>query len=251
VDEAGRVSACRVTGSSGSASLDDATCRIFRERAQFEPARDAHGRAVPDQISSHMRWVLPDRDPSMRARTNLASYLSDNDYPAEAIRLGQQGTVGFRLFIDADGLVSDCRIISSSGYASLDEATCRIMRARARFTPAHDASGHPIPDTISSRIRWVLPPSQIDLTPYLRLADYPREARPQRGTAMVEVLMNFSPEGRVTKCEVTRHSYNAALDARTCEIAQARVHLPPIHDAGGNALPQTFYGIARWGVPLP
>jgi TonB family protein len=251
VDTAGRVSDCTVTASSGSASLDEATCRIFRERAQFEPARDGQGRPVPDRISSRMRWVLPERDSSSRARTNLASYLTDADYPAEAIRNGQQGTVEFQLSIRPDGLVSGCRIVTSSTYRSLDEATCRIMRARARFAPAHDASGNAIADTVTSRIRWVMPLNELDLTPFLRMADYPVEARPQRGSALVMVLMSVSAEGRVTQCEVSRPSYSAALDARTCEIAQARAHFPPPRDGTGNTISQKYYGIARWGVPLP
>jgi len=251
VDTAGRVSDCRVTASSGSASLDEATCRIFRERAQFEPARDEQGRPVPDHIASRMRWVLPASDSSSRARTNLASYLTDADYPAEAIRNGQEGTVEFQLSIGPDGLVSGCRIVTSSTYRSLDEATCRLMRARARFTPAHDAAGNAIADTVTSRIRWVMPPSQLDLTPFLRMADYPVEARPQRGSALVIVLMNVSAEGHVMQCEISRPSYSPALDRRTCEIAQTRAHFPPARDGAGNSIPRRYFGIARWGIPLP
>ena len=76
-----------------------------------------------------------------------------------AQRAEQQGTTGFRLTVGTDGRVSACTITSSSGSSALDEATCRIMRSRARFTPAHDEHGNPIGDSVSSRIRWVLPPS--------------------------------------------------------------------------------------------
>jgi hypothetical protein len=31
------------------------------------------------------------------------------------------------------------------------------MRSRARFTPARDDHGQPTTDSVSSRIRWVLP----------------------------------------------------------------------------------------------
>jgi hypothetical protein len=50
---------------------------------------------------------------------------------------------------------------------------------------------------------------------------------------------------------VTRQSYSPALDARTCEIALARAHFPPARDGEGNSIPQTYSGIARWGIPLP
>jgi protein TonB len=92
-----------------------------------------------------------------RARANLASYVSDADYPASAIRAEQQGTTGFRLTVGTDGRVTGCDVTSSSGSPALDQATCRIMRSRARFTPARDDHGNPTTDSVSSRIRWVLP----------------------------------------------------------------------------------------------
>jgi len=91
------------------------------------------------------------------ARANLASYVSDADYPASAIRAEQQGTTGFRLTVGTDGRVTGCDITSSSGSPALDQTTCRIMRSRARFTPARDEHGNPATDSVSSRIRWVLP----------------------------------------------------------------------------------------------
>ena len=94
---------------------------------------------------------------SARARANLASYVSNDDYPADAMRAGQQGTTGFRLAVGPDGRVTVCTILQSSGSASLDNATCRIMRSRARFTPATDASGNPISDNVNARIAWRLP----------------------------------------------------------------------------------------------
>lgn len=92
-----------------------------------------------------------------KARANLASYVSDDDYPQDAIRNEQQGTTGFRLDVGPDGRVSNCTITSSSGSSSLDRATCQIMRSRARFTPATDSSGARTSDSVSSRIVWRLP----------------------------------------------------------------------------------------------
>jgi protein TonB len=92
-----------------------------------------------------------------RAKANLASYVSDADYPDSALRAGEQGTTGFRLTIGPDGRVSGCEVTSSSGSSALDSATCRIMKSRARFTPAHDSTGKAVGDSQSARIRWVLP----------------------------------------------------------------------------------------------
>jgi protein TonB len=92
-----------------------------------------------------------------RARANLASYVSDSDYPASAIRAEQQGTTRFRLSVAPNGKVADCIVTSSSGSPTLDAATCRLMKSRARFTPAKDSDGRPVSDTAASAIRWVLP----------------------------------------------------------------------------------------------
>jgi protein TonB len=92
-----------------------------------------------------------------KARADLRSYISDDDYPQDAIRNEQQGTTRFRLEIGADGRVTNCTVTGSSGSSSLDSTTCRIMRSRARFTPASDSTGAKTSDTVSSAIRWVLP----------------------------------------------------------------------------------------------
>jgi protein TonB len=54
----GRVTACRVTGSSGSASLDAATCTIMVKRARFVPARDAGGAATSGTVRSRIGWFM-------------------------------------------------------------------------------------------------------------------------------------------------------------------------------------------------
>ena len=94
---------------------------------------------------------------SARAKANLSSYVSDSDYPAAALRAEDQGTTRFRLTVGADGRVSVCTITGSSGSSALDAATCRIMKSRARFTPARNSDGQPTGDTVTNAIRWVLP----------------------------------------------------------------------------------------------
>jgi protein TonB len=92
-----------------------------------------------------------------KARANLASYFSDDDYPQDAIRNEQQGTTGVRLDVGPDGRVTNCVVTSSSGSSSLDNTTCRLLKSRARFTPATDSTGAKTTDTQTTRIRWQLP----------------------------------------------------------------------------------------------
>lgn len=59
VDVSGRVSDCSITGSTGHAQLDEATCAILSERARFNPARDSTGEAVTGRYSSAVNWTIP------------------------------------------------------------------------------------------------------------------------------------------------------------------------------------------------
>lgn len=181
----GRVTSCSILGSVATSALANATCRIMRSRARFTPARDEGGNAVADTGIAIIRWTLsggatavqpylpiaarvilppsafmasgPSVQPA-RPRAQLASYVSDDDYPASALKRGEQGRVAFSLDVAADGRVTSCRITRSSGSSALDNATCRIMRSRARYTPALNARGYPVPESDEGVVSWTIPP---------------------------------------------------------------------------------------------
>jgi len=54
----GRVSACRVTHSSGNAALDEATCALIIRRFRFDPSRDAADRPVASEIVEDHDWAM-------------------------------------------------------------------------------------------------------------------------------------------------------------------------------------------------
>jgi protein TonB len=56
----GSVADCRVATSSGHPELDEATCRLIRQRFRFEPARDAQGNRVADVGGWLQRWWIGD-----------------------------------------------------------------------------------------------------------------------------------------------------------------------------------------------
>lgn len=95
--------------------------------------------------------------PPTRARTHQPNLFGDMDYPAAAIRAREQGTVEYEIGVGANGRVERCTILVSSGSAILDSATCRMIQARARFTPALDAEGRPTSDSVRGRMIWRLP----------------------------------------------------------------------------------------------
>lgn len=55
----GRVIACRILASSGSAELDAATCRHVTRRAHFQSASDRTGAKVTGTYAGSIRWVIP------------------------------------------------------------------------------------------------------------------------------------------------------------------------------------------------
>jgi len=102
---------------------------------------------------------------------NLTRLISSDDYPVVALRNLEEGTVLVTLAIDKAGQVSGCRIAESSGFVSLDQATCRILSERARFSPARDPQGRAVPDTFTQHIAW-----RISAETYNRPLDAARRA---------------------------------------------------------------------------
>ncbi|MBX7528351.1 energy transducer TonB [Qipengyuania vesicularis] len=101
--------------------------------------------------------------PPSRARSASADNLNrwaariQGDYPSSALRREEQGTVTMRITVGANGRVEGCAVTGSSGSSALDQAACRGMQRYARYNPALNAAGDPIPDTLSQSIRYVLP----------------------------------------------------------------------------------------------
>jgi protein TonB len=60
----GRVNQCTVTGSSGSAALDETTCTLIRSRFRYRPARDYTGRPVAETVRGEHEWQLGPEPPT-------------------------------------------------------------------------------------------------------------------------------------------------------------------------------------------
>lgn len=66
-----------------------------------------------------------------------------------------QGTVALQVNVEPNGRVSNCAAVRGSGNARLDALTCRLVRERARFTPARDARGRPVVGQAYTTFAWV------------------------------------------------------------------------------------------------
>jgi hypothetical protein len=86
-------------------------------------------------------------------RTPLQNYVSRDDYPAGVDRSAAR-PVAMALTVGPDGRITECLVDGSSRTAALDSATCRLIRSRARFTPARDSAGNAISGTARATIDW-------------------------------------------------------------------------------------------------
>lgn len=82
--------------------------------------------------------------------------IRDSDYPKDASHAKIGGDVEVRFTIQPTGRVTGCRVTRSSGDASLDATTCRLIEERFRFRPATNAAGTAIVSQYGWRQSWWL-----------------------------------------------------------------------------------------------
>jgi len=134
----------------GYFSMDGGLNGARYDQSKFNREIDAlvgHDRTPPSASS---------RSSAPKPRNSPENWLIEADYPNSAYRQGRSGTAGFKLTIGLDGRVTDCKITASTGHPDLDEATCRLIPIRARFTPAVK-NGQPAVGTYVGKIPWHLP----------------------------------------------------------------------------------------------
>ena len=187
----------------------------------IEVAED--GSWVQTRMPSEARGVSP------KNQGRWAAAIQRN-YPAEALRNGEQGTVRLSVTVDTRGRVSDCTVNRSSESVSLDRAACAGMLEFAEFEPARDAQGFAIESSYSTAIRYQIPERSI-ANSFLVGGE-----APENYTKMVEVyrektgVLTVSPDrlrrialgltidwkGQVIDCTVLQSTGNPETDASVC-----------------------------------
>ncbi|HEX9955323.1 MAG TPA: TonB family protein [Allosphingosinicella sp.] len=79
-----------------------------------------------------------------------------SDYPPDALERGETGVVEVDYVVRETGEISDLRLVSSSGSASLDSAALTVIAERFQYDPATDAAGTPLPHKQRRKIAWLL-----------------------------------------------------------------------------------------------
>lgn len=77
------------------------------------------------------------------------------DYPVEMQKKKQRGPVGVLWAIDTTGRATDCKVIIPSPYDELNQLTCDLIVERARYAPALDRLGSPVPAWDTTTVFWI------------------------------------------------------------------------------------------------
>jgi protein TonB len=162
-------------------------------------------------------------------------WFSSDDYPLEALVQGAEGVTAVRLTVDTAGKVSDCKVTGSSGFASLDEATCALFRARGNYIPARDRRGRPTTDRTSIRIRWVLP------------EDSPGFDKPWREA----VRARIAPDGAILSCSEERTGRPVIGSGGCAGLAASPVARRLAFRTGAGAGPADILIVSAWTVGGP
>jgi TonB family protein len=99
---------------------------------------------------------IPDtfKRPTTRAVLREGSILTA-DYPAAALRNAESGMSAVLAVVGKDGRPKSCE--SGGSTPNLDDAACRVVLQRFRFSPARNGRGRAVEDMWSKRIVWALP----------------------------------------------------------------------------------------------
>jgi TonB family protein len=232
------------------------------------------GIAIVLAIAAAAHGEAAETEKAMAPATNPGSWVTNDDYPAIAMREEREGTTGFKLTIGADGLPTGCDIIAPSGHGDLDVLTCQLILQRARFTPGRNARGEAVGGTYSNRIRWQIPRegtdsvgvAGFDLDPaqeswprgaipddaFKRIdpaAHYPAAARAAREEGVVHMELNIDSAGQVAGCKVNESSLSATLDEAACALMRSDGKFLPALDSEGKPTKGIVAATFQWLLP--
>ncbi|PHP17614.1 hypothetical protein CG471_21810 [Sphingobium sp. IP1] len=154
------------------------------------------------------------------------SWLTARDYPADARKRGEEGILWFVILVSPEGRVVRCDIVQSQLSSELNEKTCSLVTARAKFRPATDETGAPIYSEWQTRMEWFLPSQRQPSTTQsitmpvdmeIQVQKLPKGAREKS----VGLVVKIDTDGHVTHCQGIKPDKN---DAKLVNVActQAR-----------------------------
>lgn len=134
--------------------LNAAWMMIAAQPAVVSPPAPPSPLEIADQIR-------PPMTPKQRAgsgpeMTNMAEVFSPDNYPFWAGANWEEGRLRFRVEVDAAGRAVACAIVEKALSDNLNQPTCDLVMARARFRAATDRRGRPVAGSLERKVRWQL-----------------------------------------------------------------------------------------------
>lgn len=80
-----------------------------------------------------------------RPTSDPRSWLSIRDFGLAHSLAPAKYTAVFRLVLDVTGKPSDCKLLEFAGNVDIEDHFCRALAGRARYEPARNAGGDPVP----------------------------------------------------------------------------------------------------------
>lgn len=95
---------------------------------------------------------------AVRGPRRVAGRMAFGDLPEGVLAEGEEAAATVIFAVLASGRVTDCRIDRSSGDATIDSLTCRLIEQRFRYRPATDRSGRPVRAMVRETHSWYASP---------------------------------------------------------------------------------------------
>jgi periplasmic protein TonB len=109
----------------------------------------------PVQTAAQPAPPAPPKPQGITAPVSIGgSHSCENEYPAVAQRLNQEGTTTIEFTVNTDGSVSNVQVAGSSGHDSLDQAAIRCASSW-RYKPALQ-NGQPVTAPWTTDVQWKL-----------------------------------------------------------------------------------------------
>jgi len=181
LDESGKVVECRAAVPSIKEEAVRKTCesaKLERYEERVDSSKDMPARLITSYQAVYLRGAS--QPPKI---TNLPQLFSSDDYPADALAAGREGTTVVKVAVEADGRATSCQIVASAGMASLDARSCGKIMASGKFEPGRDAHNRPHRAELLRRVRWELPVSPVR-------------------DSFTRVLLELGPDKSVRSCSI-------------------------------------------------
>lgn len=149
-------------------------------------------------------------------------------YPPASVRRNERGETLVRVTVNAEGAPTDIVVVSSSGYAALDDVAVSTIKDDWRWMlPPQECAAEGV--IIPVFVIWNNPPQTGESIMFLDDPNYPEQARQQRIGGRGEVFAIVSKNSPPV-FSIATSTGSAELDDAMLKWAQ-RINLTPVPDA--------------------